>query len=71
MPAKPSRPNAFEQQLQFFASCAGDLDQLIVAMQVQRLGRPFVHGGAADCAIGRAEQAGEKAAGSGVADHAP
>jgi hypothetical protein len=55
-------PDAFEQYLQFLARGASHLDQLIMAAQIQRLGRPLVHGRRGRVRDRRTEQSGEKAA---------
>src|ERR1019366_459702 len=55
-------PDALEQDLQLVASGAGDFDELIVAVQAKRLGRPFVHGRRGRVRDRRTEQSSEKAA---------
>ena len=59
---KAQPPDALEQDLQFLPPGAGDLDQLIMAAQAQRLGSPLVHGGRSRMRDRRAEQAGQNAA---------
>ena len=58
---KTQPPDALQQHLELFGSGIGDLDQLIMTMQAQRRGRPFVHRRRSRLRDRRAEQAGEKA----------
>jgi hypothetical protein len=59
-------PNTLEQQLQLVPPGAGDLDELIVAAKVQRLGGPFVHGRRGGLRDRRTEQAGKNATARGA-----
>ena len=61
-PGKPETPDAVQQQPQFFASGAGDFDQLVVAMDAQRFGGALMHRRRRRMRNRRPDQAGEKPA---------